>query len=565
MSNGGDKLVFNTRERVISTDNNRAQELIAKNRAFFTARMYNDKYNLDKPGHTSQVTTGGQTPMVADVFGGLFVRIIDSTNLYVTAGCVGVVQIDNPVGLDDDPYKIVNDPGVSTNGVLTWQANPSGGIRIDLIVATVVNQVIETESRDIYNPATGLMTSGSVNKRMAKRLSYSIVRGTPGAGMPTLPAAIVLAVASVPVGTTSWADCTFWDVRPLVQDRVGPSNTKRRFYDFDFYTKLGTQEHHGYIWTEYNGYRAGGKLMNSVPGGDTIFDPGLAAQSTANDVYTALSSGPVNDVGANPVVALFPNGLPRWARYSQGNAPGLSERAPYGPLGILCGARRRNDDHLKCDGFGNVTAMTIPPSTGLVGTANGVLLYMLPVRQNISTGGPTLVDTHGSGRRIEFETDYGTMSTNSRNTHIVTAGTADQTVTFDVTSYITDGKNGFAPNMTRLYFSIVPQTLQLDSGVVSSSTQYKNLMFYAKTTNDEMRANRTWGQLTGLVNGTIVPSVSVSPLLEIPVYHDETGAANLTLEVGIIPVSNTSYGSNGSPWQFASGASIVLVAAGYEV
>jgi hypothetical protein len=79
MSNGGNRVILNTRERVISNDHNRLQDMIASSRANALARLHNDRYDERVPGYAPQVIIGGQTPMLADVFGGLFVKVDDAT------------------------------------------------------------------------------------------------------------------------------------------------------------------------------------------------------------------------------------------------------------------------------------------------------------------------------------------------------------------------------------------------------------------------------------------------------------------------------------------------------
>lgn len=556
MSNGGKRVILNTRERVISNDHNRLQDMIAQARAVQLSRLYSDKYQSHLPGYTSQVITGGQTPMVADVFGGLFVKVDDPTSLFIDPGVVGVVAPEVTPGLDDDPYKVVNDPGLQTAGLLTWLANASGNIRIDVVQATVIDQVMETDNRDIFDPSTGLFTPQTVNKVMSKRLAYSINRGTPGAGLPVLTNSIALVVVSVPDGSASWADCTFWDVRPLVQDRIGSGiqNTKRRYYDFDFYAQ-GSQ-HHGYAWAEHNGYRAGGKLMNTSVGADVVFDLNDPTQASNGAVLAGSGAG---DIGMNPVAALFPADLPRWARYSLGAAPGLSIRAPYGPLGLIVAGRRLTNDEQKVDAYGNVTAMAIPPATGLVGTADGVLLYMASVVPNL--GGVSVLDVVGTGRRIEFSNVY--KSGFRRNSLSVTTGTGDQWIFFDITAAMgpTSREAGFSPNMVKFLFRIAPETI-VDFGTPAPNSIYNGLTYYAKFQN----ILRHWGVEAYLNDGTTIPKAGTSPVIEMPVYHDAETPLNFTMEVGISgTVGGTVQIGIGSGYVFGDTTDVELNAVGYEV
>jgi hypothetical protein len=574
MANGGKRVVFNTRERIISSDFNRLQDMVGQGRAALMARRHNDAYQFHLPGYAPRVTTGGQSPMVADVYGGLFVKVDDPTSLFIDSGVVGVVDPDASPGLDDEAYKLIDDPGFQTSGVLTFLANGSGSRRIDIITADVVDLVLETDLRDIYDTSTGLFTPQNVNKVVAKRLSYGITRGTAGGGMPTIPNRIVLAVASVPNGVVNWAGVTFWDVRPLVSERMPQNNSKRRFYDFDFWSEQ-SGEHHGYITTEYNGYIAGGKLMSSVPSSDTVFNALSASMnSTSTSGMTDESTSP-NDCGCNPIVALFPNGLPRWARYSSGNAPGLSIRAPYGPRGILVAGRRRINDHIKCDRYGNVTGLALPTSTGLTGTANGVLLYMAAISK-FAQGGDFVqwIPAQGSGRRITFSSRFSSLSLYTLPSIVLPVITPEQHIfmTINIDNIITSTSlsySGVAPNMSKLFVMCKPAAVMLKTGTAApNAASYSQIGFGICEETADAYFDQYWGQDLPGVDGTSIPTTPISPILEIPIRHspdDSNPATVLTIAITDGPtVTGSRANSFGSKWVFADSEGY-LIMCGYEV
>jgi hypothetical protein len=568
MSNGGNRVILNTRERVISNDHNRLQDMIASSRANALARLHNDRYDERVPGYAPQVIIGGQTPMLADVFGGLFVKVDDATSLLVDPGVVGVMDPDPSPGLDDNPYKVIDDPGIQTLGVLTWLANSGGGIRIDLVVADVVEQVIETDNRDVYDTSTGLFTTQTVNKVMAKRLAYSIVRGTPGSGMPAIPNRIVLAVASVPVGSTGWADCTFWDVRPMVSQRINSNITlenPRRHYEFGFSLRGGSLSNaastifDGTARTEFDGYLVGGTLVKGTPGGgDVAFDIDDPANATNNATMATAT-----DEGCNPVFLLFPAGLPRWARYSVGNAPGLTIRAPYGCQGILVAGRKTLNDHLKIDATGKASGVTPPSSTGLTGTSDGVAICVA----NLSVGGGGNAITHmvGLGREVSYVAKNATtdgVEHYIRAFLTTTAGT--RLITFEVeTDWWTNGLVTLPRNAKALSLVAFTQSSQPSAGTPPpSASDYDTLNLYVRQGN----LNAGIGRGTTFYNlgdGTIIPG----PLYgnQVRIELDLT-LTPIRLDVGINDSTLNQWDVLGadSKWEFAGGVASIFVL-GYEV
>lgn len=558
MSNGGKRIVFSSRERAIGNDFTRLQDMIAQARAVHIARSAGDVYDASLPGHTSQIITGGQTPMIADVFGGLFVRVDDPSSLFVDPGVVGIVRPDTVPGIDDDPYKVIYEPGLQTAGALTFLSNSSGSTRIDLVVAAISEQVLETDSRDVFDPSSGLFTPESVNKVAAKRLSYSIFRGTPGNGMPTITSVLPLLVASVPDGATSWADVTFWDVRPLWQERstwfsAGITRYSNRTpYDFNFH-QIGTIAT-GEAWTTYNGYLAGGKLKKSTPTatmgtGDVDFDFDDAENaSNSLDIRGPLDGG--TDQGAMPLFALFPNNLPRWARYSEGAAPGLSIRAPYGPRGILTAGRNTTTDKAKIDAKGIASGVAIPASTGLVGTSSGIMVYMAHNYLNAG-GGAVALACRGNGRKVTFGTQASVAPGLARIESSQTATAQTQSIAWNLATLRDSNSYGIPRNMVELAVYWEPPALEVSGSLSPPHAQYNRLGMFMR--HNSLLHMDFWGQDALLGDGTgDVPSPQLTGVFWCPIaYNPDSPAANV-LTTGLASTDGSSGSDEPLPgaWQF---------------
>lgn len=352
MSGGNRLMVLNTRERVVSDDHNRLQAFEARAAAEVMRRMLGmrdltgtamAKLGAGFVESGSYVNTAGNdvaavgTPLRGDVFEGLTVLPqVGSLNLLVDPGCVGLDDPDGQAGssdpaapsADDSRYKIVVDPGIPTIAVLTIGAGSGGAARVDVVECQRTTVVLETDSRDQFDPSTGTIVPVTVTKVVEGRLVYRVRAGTPGDFTVTVVQGwLPLAVALVPNTATIVEDMLWWDVRPLVSDRVGgplpgqsylPSQpSPEAFADDQIHageTRLG-----GYLQAPFGSYRAGG-LMQS------------AASSLYVNLRAAANQAPGFAPAANALwhlYAVFPKSLPRWVRYA--GAPLL----PVGPSGIL--------------------------------------------------------------------------------------------------------------------------------------------------------------------------------------------------------------------------------------
>lgn len=409
MSGGNKSLVLNTRERIVSSDHNRLQAFSAYERAELLryqlspqARplpLANDKIGVESGGYADTLTALTiTTPATADVYDGLVVLPQAGTlNLLVSPGIIGIIDPDGQAGssdpsapsTDDSPYKIVNDPGVLIAGALVIAAG-AGSTRIDLVECRRQTVVLETDSRDIFDPSTGVFAPVTVTKVKAGRLLYRVTQGTPGGGIPARSQGWTpLMVASVPSSATIVDNMTFWDVRPAVHDRINPGSAVPRFFP-----RLET-ESIGLLADDGNGtntfvtgvamssigmYRAGGQIL------------ALDARAAANQ---AAGYSPVT---AQPwyLYAVFPAGLPRWVKYQ--NAPPL---IPANALGVLTVSEQG-----PVSGADHITPSVNPPvATGLVTAGPAALLaagsFITPSERGfiVASGGMTYL---GAGQVIAF-------------------------------------------------------------------------------------------------------------------------------------------------------------------
>jgi hypothetical protein len=367
MSGGNKSVVFNTRERVVSTDQNRHQAFAASDRAEVLRRLMG-MHGFGTPGiiesgsyidTTAADAAAVGTPITADVYDGLVVLPqAASLNLLVSPGCVGLDDPDGQTGSsdptapnpDDSRLKVVVDPGIQTAGALVIGAG-SGSTRVDVIEVQRVTTVLETDSRDIFDPSTGNFVPVSVPKVIAGRLTYRVRAGTPGGGLPAnVQGWLPLCVAVVPSSATTVDGMDFWDVRPLVSARVEPPgagfhiSSRLQGRAFANQTTVPAETNLiGFITNRVGDYTAGG-----------FINRGGAAIDIASLDFTTPGYTPVTGDFWN-LVAVFPGSLPRWVRYLDSPAP----RIPNGPNGVLTITGIGPDD------FGSYGSVTPAAATGL--------------------------------------------------------------------------------------------------------------------------------------------------------------------------------------------------------
>ena len=344
MSSGGTKLIYTFQQRILTNDWTRMQDMQNADRSEVMRRLYND-YPFAGLTRSGDYTTGGAaaaTPLKADVLNGLMVRCDHPTSIFIDPGVL-FAWMGTPMG-DDSGNVLCVDQGVTVLNQLPFLANAGAGPRIDVIECQPVDTLLTTLTRDIYDPATRLFTPvAGLDYTRAQRLAYRITRGVAGGGPPALSAGwLPLAVAVVQVGATGWDKSDFYDVRPLVNERVkapfGAVSSLARHVDGEFtgmrdpaggnlFTVTGWTVH------EIGQYYAGGALYRSTCAANADF--AVAGDALVLNAHVADNCAPGCDLNDATVwlFAGFPMGLPRWARYSEG--PVGATRIPYGSRGIL--------------------------------------------------------------------------------------------------------------------------------------------------------------------------------------------------------------------------------------
>lgn len=355
MSSGRRTMVINTQERAVSTDINRLQAFAARDEAELLRYLLAGT-SFGETGQAVVYPNGGELGASAEVMGGLLVRPTTGTfEIQVDPGVIFIHAIDGDA--DASIYKYVRDAGVGP-GILTIGANASGSIRIDVIECRL-NPVplIVSDNRDVFDTNTGLFSAISQTKETTGRLEWRVRQGTPGGGYPTAVAGWVpMCIASVPSGAVSNDSITFWDVRPLMEDRVRLRKGvfKPELYELDGkLQRVGAADVRltGFFRAQVKGRALGGQFRRSSPGAENNY---LNVAELANQA-SAIAEGLTGHVY---LYACTPHGLPRWAMYD----PAPAARVPRGTQGILIAS------YVAPDVFGNPqSTIALPSATGLGG------------------------------------------------------------------------------------------------------------------------------------------------------------------------------------------------------
>ncbi len=277
MSNGGKRIELTTLERASSGDMLRMQAFAAANAGQVLRALFNNRrWTYAYPGLHVPISTLN-TPLSAQVLGGLMVRCDLPASLLVDPG-VAVMLV--PGGTpDDSPMMIVDDPGVTSTGVLAFTPNGGAGTRLDYVECQPVDTVLESTTRDIFDVPTQTFIPTAVNKVRAQRLTYRIRTGVAGAGSPGPVAGwLPLAVVAVQVGATGFTQCDVWDVRPLADDLVdhdqdrattplGAALNQVGSSRLDMHLSVdnapGDYRINGWATSSFDGYLAGGTIVRS--------------------------------------------------------------------------------------------------------------------------------------------------------------------------------------------------------------------------------------------------------------------------------------------------------------
>lgn len=392
MSASGKKtMIINPRERALSTDINRLQAFAGRDLADALSYLYDYVGDAFSSGGMGSVGSTTGSPLRGMIFGGLTVRPqMASANTLVDPGVAVVVNPDGVPNPDDSPYKIVNDPGVTNGASLAMPANSSGGTQIYVVECQRVDQVLETDNRDTYNPSSGLFSPALVNKVIASRFSYRIRVGALASGVTTSSGWLPLMVAIVPNGATTWNNVTYaWDVRPLVSDLTARSGrfTQDRSPVRHLYRMTGAAGTPGLKgWAQAEG--PGGRTLGGVLAKDVT---ALLLDFTSSELqpsgFALTASRPYYLWLAEPF------GLPRWCRYTT-VAFGSREPGPLRGIPVLSNNTNAPNNQ---GGNQNVVSLPLPaafgfPSPSGSGTAACIFMGL------VSSGGAMVEKGYSDGR-----------------------------------------------------------------------------------------------------------------------------------------------------------------------
>jgi hypothetical protein len=404
-SSGEQSLVFNPQEKALSSDMERLQAFHALDLNEIFRWLLDVNHTTDDGfagGATAIQSVSVETPLRGEVLGGLLVRpAVGSTDLTVDPGMAFVIDVDAVADAEASPYRYLRDPGIPAAGTLAIDASTNGGIRIDVIECQRVSggyAVLETDNRDIFNTSTGLFNAVSVNKVIAGRLQYRVRKGVDGGGFPGVVSGwLPLAVASVPNGSVNNDTVTFWDVRPLVSDRVrSPFRIPFDDNGVDAENQINCAtltSASGTVRAHIGGRRIGGALGRGTPHATPVLE------EYTLDVTSAENQEPgFGAVASHPwyLYILTPFGLPRWAMYV---GPAFAPRQPRSPIGIPVVST-----HDSFTDGSPQTPIALPASTGLLGsTSKGVV-----VGAGYFDGAATMRGFYGDGVGGSYLTTQGT-------------------------------------------------------------------------------------------------------------------------------------------------------------
>jgi hypothetical protein len=340
MPSGLKQLIINSRERALSTDINRLQSFAAAGWAEVFRYLLNVGGNDDlDSGGVLVENVGLGSPLSAEIIGGLLVRPVNGTlNLKVDPGVLMAVAPDNDG--DASSYKIIKDNGITNTGVLTVTGGTIA-VRLDVVEVQVqAGNPVEFDNRDQFDPTTGLFNPTNIPKAMQGNVTIGsnirIRKGTPGSGFPgTVQGWLPLAVVSVPATATTVDQMTFWDVRPLINDRALPPfalSVDRPIYDYSGYINAADVTHaQGNMSVRSGNRRWGGKLRRGIPGRNPTGD-----DQSIDLTDTDQSDASFSLIGSrcSYIYLCMPFGLPRWAKYTELGETASNVRQPRSPRGI---------------------------------------------------------------------------------------------------------------------------------------------------------------------------------------------------------------------------------------
>lgn len=387
MASGNKRMKINTRERLVSTDHNRLQAFEGAQVAEIMRWMLTAFSS--ETGAAPSIVSTTSNPLFGVIVNGLWARPeIGTTNLFVEAGVIGMVNPDASPSSDDSPFKIWADSGQPLAGALTLTPG-AVATRVDVIECSRVTVVTESDNRDIFNPTTQLFTPVLVDKVEVEQLVFRIRTGTPGggfAGVGTASGWMPLAVAVVPSTATTWDDVTVWDVRRLMIDFVrAPAMVSQQFPQqgkswSTAHELAGVRTLRGWIDTQLGDSRMGGELAPSNSGlaGGAL---DLLSTEVLEAGFAAASNAPWG------LYFVAPHSLPRWARYTPASS-GL--RIPMARRGIPVFTQKMPTSHRGQPS----AAISIPTDLGLGGSSTNAVIG---ITGGFGSGGTFISSVTGGG------------------------------------------------------------------------------------------------------------------------------------------------------------------------
>lgn len=451
MASSGKNIVFNTRERLVSTDLQRAQVFAAADVAEAFRHMLLARLTEESAGDNAYLEATQTSPVTSLILAGLLVKPqIGGTSLLIEPGAAYVVDPTGDTANDDSPVKFVKDPGVTTPGTLTFLANAGPGVRLDVVECSLTSTTLETSSRDVFDPSSGSFVPTVLPKVKAWRMTYRIRRGTAGGGFPGTAAGwLPLMVAAVPAAATNWDGCVCWDVRPLLADRhsmvnLRRTNAQRVRSSHVTVTALEPTKIFGYSEREFGQWIAGGALPTT----------GLLYADVAPSGFNWDSGN--GKLGH--IYAAFPGGLPRWCKYKDAST---GDRTPDAFRGIPVLSNSQPNRQTS----GPSAALTLPAYTGITAPPDAVHLFSIP------RGGATSFGEYQESDGCARAPNGTGIVTSMVPSVVGTTATADFTLKPDVIGGPTPGvAYGYYPANAKRVKGVITYSITTSGAVASTET-----------------------------------------------------------------------------------------------
>jgi hypothetical protein len=186
MSSPLGRIVMNTRERGVSNDINRLQDLLGLD----LMEMYRGLagFHMNPNGTVSQDRNAVIRGLAA-VPGGA------GLSVDVQEGYATIIRSAGPPTADDSAYRLLHNR--AAQNLVLAAADPVNP-RFDLIEATFSDDLVESQNRDIYNPVTGLFAPAAVDKVRKAGCVLTVTTGAAGAN-PVIPAFSAAATDRIPI------------------------------------------------------------------------------------------------------------------------------------------------------------------------------------------------------------------------------------------------------------------------------------------------------------------------------------------------------------------------------